>query len=529
MTRVARTRQRTPTKPVARRKPRSVSSRHSMTSGAPGEPAERRLERAALSILEEIPDAVFIAEADGRIRSANRAASAVFGLPAAEILTRDIESLVPGWRAHPAAHDKTGRRGDGTLFPVRVTMRPLDSGGEAGLIAIIRDLSPIKALESRLDAAQKMETVGLVASGVAHDFNNLLTIVCGSCDNLLAARDWPEPQRDGLERIAVAAEQAASLAGQLLALGSRRAPEPETIDLHEGVAETAPLLKGILGRKVALDLELPPEPVHVRLNRSEIGQVLINLAINARDAMPRGGRFSVSTRLTPDAEGPIGTGSYVELTVGDTGSGMSPDTKTRAFEPFFTTKNARQGTGLGLASVARIVQQGGGAIRLESAPGEGTTFVILLPIHRRGPAAPAADQQEPAPATPVATALVVEDDPAVRDIVATMLRDLGYRTLEADGVDGALTALRDAGGGVDLVVSDVMMDGLAGPDLVARLREEVPALKVLFMSGYAEDDEISEMVTRGDAVFVRKPFTRQTLAKWLRRALGGSPHLTQVS
>ena len=482
-------------------------------------------------MFEEVSDAVLIASADGAIRSANPAASAIFGLPLAEILTRDLESFVPDWRGRPVAREVAGRRSDGTLFPIRLTLRPLDTDDGAGVIAFVQDLSAIKSLEARLDAAQKMETVGLVASGIAHDFNNLLTIVCGSCDNLLAHREWPEAQRDGLERIAVAAEQAVSLAGQLLALGSRRAPEPETIDLHQGVNEISPLLKGILSRRIAVELKLPPEPVQVRLNRSEVGQILINLAINARDAMPRGGRFSVSTRVVQEAEGPVGSGSYVELTVSDTGSGMAPETKTRAFEPFFTTKAARKGTGLGLASVARIVQQGGGAIRLESAPDEGTTFVILLPVHLRGPAtaSAAADAQEPSTATPAATALVVEDDPAVRDIVATMLRDLGYRALEADGLEGALTALGDAAGGVDLVVSDVMMDGLAGPDLVARLREKVPGLKVLFMSGYSEDEAISELVERGDAVFVRKPFTRQILAKWLRRALGTGSHLAPAT
>ena len=502
-----------------------------MTSGAPGDPTDRRLERAASSIFEEISDAVLIAGADGGIRSANPAASAIFGLPLAEILTRDIESLVPDWRARPVAQEMTGRRGDGTLFPIRMTRRAFDTDDEAGVIAVVRDLSPLKSLEARLDAAQKMETVGLVASGVAHDFNNLLTIVCGSCDNLLAQREWPEAERDGLERIAVAAEQAASLAGQLLALGRQKAPEPETIDLHEGMAEISPLLKGILGRRIVVDLELLPEPVHVRLNRSEVGQILINLAINARDAMPRGGRFSVSTRVAQRAEGPVGAGSYVELTVSDTGTGMAPDTKTRAFEPFFTTKAARKGTGLGLVSVARIVQQGGGAIRLESAPGEGTTFVILLPVHRCGPRTPdaVADAQEVSTAAPAATALVVEDDPAVREIVATMLRDLGYRALEADGLESALTALRDAAGGVDLVVSDVMMDGLAGPDLVARLREKVPGLKVLFMSGYSEDEAIADLVERGDAVFIRKPFTRQVLAKSLRLALGTPSHLASTS
>jgi CheY-like chemotaxis protein len=210
---------------------------------------------------------------------------------------------------------------------------------------------------------------------------------------------------------------------------------------------------------------------------------------------------------------------------------MAPDTKTRAFEPFFTTKASRRGTGLGLASVARIVQQGGGAIRLESAPGEGTTFVILLPVHLRGAETPiaAADALESSTPTATATVLVVEDDPAVREIVATMLRDLGCRALEADGLEGALTALRNAAGGVDLVVSDVMMDGLAGPDLVARLRERVPGLKVLFMSGYSEDEAIADLVARGEAVFVRKPFTRQILAKWLRRALGTSSHLAPAT
>jgi two-component system cell cycle sensor histidine kinase/response regulator CckA len=242
--------------------------------------------------------------------------------------------------------------------------------------------------------------------------------------------------------------------------------------------------------------------------------------------MPDGGRFTIRTqpvRLTSEASGGLPAGAYVELTVGDTGTGMANETRARAFEPFFTTKAAERGTGLGLATVARIVQQAGGGIRLDTAPGAGTVFSILLPLQTMAPAHPV-DPEHPA-ATPSGseTALVVEDDPAVREIVATMLRDLGYRALEAAGLADAMAAIQTEGRRIDLLVSDVMMPDLNGPELADRLRAEVNGLKVLFMSGYNDDDGLAVRLAMPGIAFIRKPFTRVALARCVRDVLDATP------
>jgi CheY-like chemotaxis protein len=334
--------------------------------------------------------------------------------------------------------------------------------------------------------------------------------------------EWPDAEQAKLDQIIVATEHATALAAQLLALSRPATAATGVIDLHAALLEAGRLLQGSLGADISLDMRLAKGPRYVRMNRSDVGQVLVNLAINARDAMPGGGRFSILTRtvtLDPAAAGSrrLAPGEYVELIVSDTGAGMSEEARARAFEPFFTTKAAAGGTGLGLANVARIVREHGGDIRLDTSPGRGAAFVMLLPVC--GPDAMTGASPPDAPPTGSETALVVEDDPAVRDIVATMLRDLGYRTKEASGLSEALAAVEAEAGRVDLLVSDMVMPDINGLDMADRLRREVPTLKVLFMSGFTDDDALAHRADRADQAFIRKPFSRAVLARCVRDLL----------
>lgn len=492
-------------------------------------PTGGRLEQAAQSLFEQVSDAVLIADAGGVICSANPAAASMFAMSPDDLVGCAMATLVPDWDMHagrgevPYREPAFARRSDGVTLPVQISLRVLHAGSGRHLLAIFKDVSELKHLESRVQMAQKMEAVGLLAGGVAHDLNNLLTIVAGSCDTLRTRDGWPDAERSRLDSIAVAADQAASLTGQLLALSRPTVAGADVIDLHAALLQTGRLLDRTIGKDISIEMPLASTLVFVRMSRSDVGQILINLAFNARDAMPDGGIFRVSTRTrTLGTERPHGRqlppGDYVELTVSDTGTGMAAETRARAFEPFFTTKPSERGTGLGLATVARIVQQCGGEIQLETAPGRGTTFSIFLPIQQPDRAVPVDVEEPQAAPRGSEAALVVEDDPEVRDIVGTMLRDLGYDVVEAAGSADALSAVRASARRIQLLVADVMMPGATGPELAERLRHEVPGLKVLFMSGYNEDGT-AENVERAEAAFIRKPFTRLALARRVREVL----------
>jgi signal transduction histidine kinase len=390
-------------------------------------------------------------------------------------------------------------------------------GRVEGLIRLHRAEGERRRLEEPFLQAQKLEAVGRLAGGIAHDFNNLLTVINGYAAMLLEDLGAETDSAAHARAILTAGERAAVLTQQLLAFGRKQIVAPRLLDLSAVVAGAADGLRRLLGADVLLDLDLRPGLGRVRADAAQLQQVLLNLALNAREAMPRGGRLSLATR---EAAGEGGAdGPRVLLTVADTGHGMSDEVRRHLFEPFFTTKDPGQGPGLGLACVYGIIRQAGGHIEVETAPGVGTTFRISLP--RAADPEPAAPPAEAAPAPPAqATVLLAEDDDGVRALARHVLAGAGCTVLEAaDGGEALRVAGRHAGR-IDLLVSDLTMPGLGGRELAERLRAREPALKVLYLSGHTEDELVRQGVSRQEMHFLHKPFSPPALAQKVRQILG---------
>lgn len=380
------------------------------------------------------------------------------------------------------------------------------------------------SLQEQLYLAQKLEAVGRLAGGVAHDFNNLLSVIQGNTDLLLMDTADGEPPHEELSEIRQACERAASLTQQLLAFSRRQVLRPEVVDLNGRMRELERMLGRLIGEDVDLRTELAPEIGQVRVDPGQIEQVVLNLAVNARDAMPRGGRLSLGTRAMTIGEAEaagfpyaVTPGEYVEISVQDTGTGMTETVLRHVFEPFFTTK--AQGTGLGLSTVYGIVKQSGGYVWVDSAPGEGTRFRVCLPRVEGMPAAPA---EAPAPVQVergAGTVLVVEDEEAVRSVARRILERAGYTVLEAADGAAALEMCGGHPGDVDLVLADVVMPGLGGPELIERLRPLRPGVRVLYMTGYSDDRLASYGVAGDQPDLVGKPFRSGALLEKVRSAL----------
>jgi len=376
-------------------------------------------------------------------------------------------------------------------------------------------------LQRDLAQAQKLEAIGRLAGGVAHDFNNVLTAILGSAELLLLDAPRGGASREEVQIIRDAAVRAQELIRQLLAFSARQVLQPAVVDLNDLVKNLGRMLRRLIGEDLALLTELGPDLGAVRVDPGQVEQVLVNLAVNARDAMPDGGRLTIRTAnvdVSEAAELPIGR--YVLIEVADTGTGMDAATMARAFEPFFTTKERGKGTGLGLASVYGIVRQSGGHIGLTSAPGAGTTFRIHLP---RVEAAVDAAHEAPAVAAPAAgteTILVAEDEQMVRVLVRKVLEQAGYTVLLAGGGSEALQLAERHTGPIHLLVTDVVMPGMSGRELARQLVTKRAGTKVLFLSGYADDAVARHGVLEPGTAFMQKPFTPSALARRVREVLG---------
>jgi two-component system cell cycle sensor histidine kinase/response regulator CckA len=381
---------------------------------------------------------------------------------------------------------------------------------------ILIDVTAEKELEARLRQAQRMEAVGQLAGGIAHDFNNLLTVIRGYGALIrgdAAARNADTTDADELIR---ATDRASSLIGQLLTFSRRQVLQPRVLDPAGVVDELTPMLRRLLGDHVTLTTTAPRDPVHVLIDRSQLEQVIVNLAVNARDAMPSGGDLSIVVERVPQADGD-GPG-LARISVTDTGVGMGEAVRSQIFEPFFTTKALGSGTGLGLPTVLGIVNEAGGRIACESAPGRGTTFGIELPAVEAPEAAPDAPPDGPAPGG-LGRVLLVEDQPAVRQVTSRMLSSLGYEVVEAgDGIEALLQLER--GAAPALLVSDVTMPGMLGPELARRAVDRRPGLPVLLITGYVGAGRAA--VDGGPFPVLRKPFDVGTLARAVRAAIDGA-------
>jgi len=403
---------------------------------------------------------------------------------------------------------------------------PLTVNGEiVGVIATVRDVTERRSLEAQFRQAQKMEAVGQLAGGVAHDFNNLLTAILGYAKFLEEDVPRSEQRRDAQEIIR-AAERAALLTKQLLAFSRRQVVETTLVDLNALIVDLANMLGRLIGEQISMTTSLGSALSAVRADRSQLEQVLMNLVVNARDAMPEGGtiRIETSTVVLDEmyATGHVAVkpGGYVMLAVSDSGVGMTEEVKARIFEPFFTTKGRDKGTGLGLSTVYGLVSQAGGYIWVYSEVGRGTTFKVYLPAVDE--AAAAATPPVPPPQRTRGgqeTVLLVEDEEAVRLLARIILERAGYRVLEAPDPEAAIVAFDQASGAVDLLVSDVIMPGGTGPELLQRLAARQPSLRALMMSGYTGNSAIDRRQIEATAAFLEKPFTADGLRRKVREVL----------
>jgi len=419
-------------------------------------------------------------------------------------------------------------RADREVF-VQVTLNRVVEDGERLLVAVLNDATELKTLEAQFVQSQKMQAIGQLAGGVAHDFNNLLTAISGHCDLLLLRHDQGDPDYGDLVQINQNANRAAALVGQLLAFSRKQTMQPEVLDLRDTLSDLAHLLNRLVGEKVRLTLRHDPVLPPVRGDRRQLEQVMMNLVVNARDAMPDGGEIVVETerRVLRDAmkrdRAIVAPGTYVSVRVIDEGIGIPQDKLQKVFEPFFTTKRTGEGTGLGLSTVYGIVKQTGGFIFVDSVVGQGTCFTLLLPAHEleaQEPApVPAAQIENKLPQKGSGVVLLVEDEAPVRAFAARALRLRGYTVIEAETAEDALRTLDDDGLAVDIFVTDVVMPGMDGPTWVRKARESRPDTRVVFVSGYAEDafGEGSEAIP--NSVFLPKPFSLSELTETVHKQL----------
>jgi two-component system cell cycle sensor histidine kinase/response regulator CckA len=432
----------------------------------------------------------------------------------------DVASLMAAVRNVSEGFTRSGpwhhQKRDGTVFEVEISSHTTTFGGRPAEVVMAIDVSDRRALEGQLLQAQKMEAVGQLAGGVAHDFNNLALVISGHADLLLERTD-DERVRQSAREIRRASDQASALTRQLLAFSRRQVLHPVEIEVGDVAEEIVPMLSRLIGDNITLSTQLAPDLGTVRADPAQLRQVVMNLALNARDAMPGGGRLSIETSARTldeqlaEARLELVPGQYVVLAVSDTGRGMDEVTRERIFEPFFTTKEPGKGTGLGLSTVYGIVKQSGGSIWVYSELGRGTTFKVYLPRHSVGHAADAEPQAEPEVAPASGTLLLVEDHEQVRTLVHMLLEKQGYTVLAAASGGEALAASAAHDGTIDLMITDLVMPGMGGKELAERLREVRPGVRVLYTSGYAQGMVEGHELDEGDT-FLPKPYDQSELA-----------------
>jgi PAS domain S-box-containing protein len=498
--------------------------------------------RLALTV-DSSQDAIIGKTLDGTITHWNKGAEAIYGYRPEEVIGKSISILAPQDRPDEVGEilKRIGRgerveyfesvrvAKDGRRLNVSICVSPVEdeNGRIVGASAIARDITAQKRAEDLLRQAQKMEAVGRLAGGVAHDFNNILGIITASCELLRSRGDDEAVSSPYLDNIWEAAGRGASLTRQLLAFSRKQPLQMRVLDLNERLKEAVKLLKPLMGDDVQITLVPRTPAAIIEADAGQVDQIVLNLALNARDAMPKGGKLILETAVQEFDEAfvrqhpVVKTGRYVLLAISDNGMGMDETTATRIFEPFFTTKESGKGTGLGLATVYGIVKQSGGHIWVYSEPNRGTTFKIYLPSaeHKIGKAARREVEELP-PRRDGTTVLLVEDEPIMRSLTRQLLQEHGYQVVEANDGKAALELLDAHHGAVELMLTDVVMRGMSGPELALRLMDTHPAVKVVYMSGYT-GELISQKGDLGQGIpLLEKPFTRLALLRAVENALG---------
>ena len=400
-----------------------------------------------------------------------------------------------------------------------------DNGGKRQVVVVARDITGYKNLEAQFLQAQKMEAIGVLAGGVAHDFNNLLNVINGYSELILDDISQDSPVRKDLEQIRNAGKRAAALTSQLLAFGRKQIMQPEVLNLNIVISQMNSMLRRLIGEDIEFTSISLPNLRPVNADPGQIQQIVMNLVVNARDAMPRGGKLTIETsnidldRNYAQHHPMVKAGPHVMLSISDNGVGMDEETQSHLFEPFFTTKQKGKGTGLGLCTVYGIVKQSNGFIWVYSEPGRGTTFKIYFPT-ATGATDSTKEREESKPVLQGSeTVLVVEDEAAVRELTIRILRDRGYNVLEAAGGQEALQIAREYAGEIHLVLTDVVMPAISGSTVVARLVAERPGIRSLFVSGYTDDAIVQHGILDSNVAFLQKPFTVEGLIHKIREVL----------
>ncbi len=522
---------------------RALSEARERAERKKAEEALRASEQRTRALMENAKDAILVTNIQGIVVEVNRAGEELFGRPRAEfagchffdLLVADerekarlrFEVILAG--GAPGGQETIAMTADGRAVPIEISGSLVEIGGERLMLAIVRDVSERKQLEEQFRQAQKMEAVGRLAGGVAHDFNNLLTVILGYSDVVNNQLPAEHPLRQEIEQIRKAGERAAALTQQLLAFSRTQVLLPQLIDVREVVTDIHKMLRRVIGEDVDLLMVCDRETGRIKADPGQLEQVLMNLAVNARDAMPGGGKLTIETRNAAFGEADAREhvtaqpGSYVLIAVSDTGAGMDAETKTHIFEPFFTTKEKGKGTGLGLATVYGIVKQSGGFIQVSSEPGHGTAFKIYLPrveeefgSHRR-PLPPAIGS-----ARGTETILLLEEEEGLRRLARDVLENHGYTVIETPGWQSALELAAQHRGPIDLLLADAVMPDTSGVEIVPRLSALRPGIKILSMSGEANDAVLRRSLTEAGVGVLQKPFAPGDLARRVRQLLDAS-------
>jgi PAS domain S-box-containing protein len=509
-----------------------------MTESKRAEEVRARLATA----VEQAAESIIITDCDGIIQYVNPAFEKITGYSRAEVIDQNPRLLKSGrqdaafyqqmWetirRGEVWIGQLTNKKKDGSLYDVDATISPVrDGDGKIiNFVSASRDVTHERKIEEQLRQSQKMQAVGRLAGGVAHDFNNILTVIMGYCTMLLRESAIAGgPARKNVEEIQKGAERAVNLTRQLLAFSRKQVLQPKVLDLNAVLMGTDRMLRRLIGEDIELRIACAQKLGAVKADQGQIEQVVMNLVVNARDAMPRGGKITIETadatlhqkEITP--HGAIDPGHYVTITVTDNGVGMSEEIKAHLFEPFFTTKGT-EGTGLGLATCYGIVKQTGGYIQVFSEQGRGTSVIIYLPVTSENTKGQGARPDSSVTKKGNETLLIVEDESALRELTACVLREAGYTVLEAcDGRDGLRVAGEDLSRRIDLVVTDVIMPRMSGKEMADKLKSVRPHTKVLFISGYTDDALNQHGVLSPDIAFLEKPFTPARLAFKVREVL----------